>query len=286
MLHLGRVIMTKLVLQGANLSSRIADTIAKQISAEVETTTNYTLLRSSQSVDKTVLQEWRQRYPIDINQIPENFDPTVTSLLVTDMDSTLINIECVDEIADFIGVKPQVAAITEAAMLGDIDFETSLRQRVSLLKGLDVTVLEQVFEQRLQLNPGAMLLIKALQTKGIKTALVSGGFTFFTDRLKAQLGLDYTMANVLQQHNGRLTGEVEGSICGAQAKADFLHARCQELAIKPEQTVAMGDGANDLLMMREAGLSVAYHAKPKVQQQAATALNHCGLDGVLGLLQL
>ena len=278
--------MTKLVLQGANLSSHIADTIAEQLSAEVETTTNYTLLTSSQSIDKTVLQDWRQRYPIDINQIPDNFESTKTGLFVTDMDSTLINIECVDEIADFIGVKPQVAAITEAAMLGDIDFETSLRQRVSLLKGLKVSVLEHVFEQRLKLNPGAVLLIKTLQNKGIKTALVSGGFTFFTDRLKAQLGLDYTMANVLQQYNGRLTGEVDGNICGAQAKADFLLARCQDLAIKPEQTVAMGDGANDLLMMREAGLSVAYHAKPRVQQEALTTLNYCGLDGVLGLLQL
>ena len=201
------------------------------------------------------------------------------------MDSTLISIECVDEIADFINAKPQVSAITEAAMRGEIDFETYLRQRVALLKGLEVSVLEQVFEQRLSLNPGAKTMLEGLQHKGIKTALVSGVFTFFTERLQQQLGLDYTFANVLAEQNGKLTGEVEGDICGAQAKADFLLQQCQRLGISPSQTIAMGDGANDLVMMKEAGLSIAYHAKPAVQAQAMTHLNHCGLEGVLGLLQ-
>ena len=129
-------------------------------------------------------------------------------------------------------------------------------------------------------------MIKGLQQRGIKTALVSGGFTFFTERLKQRLGLDFTMANVLGEHNGKLTGEVVGDVCGAQAKADFLLTHCTKLAISPQQVVAMGDGANDLLMMNEAGLSVAYHAKPTVQEQASTVLNYCGLEGVLGLLQL
>ncbi|MCL4133625.1 UNVERIFIED_CONTAM: hypothetical protein GTU68_059275 [Idotea baltica] len=202
------------------------------------------------------------------------------------MDSTLISIECVDEIADFIHAKPQVSAITEAAMRGDIDFETSLRQRVALLKGLDVSVLEKVFEQRLTLNPGAKIMLSTIKQQGIKTALVSGGFTFFTERLKQQLGLDYTLANVLSERNGKLTGEVEGEICGAKAKADFLLGQCQVMGLSASQTVAMGDGANDLLMMQEAGLSIAYHAKPTVQSQATTRLNYCGLEGVLGLLQL
>ena len=170
-------------------------------------------------------------------------------------------------------------------MRGDIDFETSLRQRVALLKGLDTSVLERVYEERLKLNPGAEIMLKGLKIKGIKTALVSGGFTFFTERLKEQLGLDYTMANVLTEKNGKLTGEVSGAICGAQAKADFLITQCEKLGISTSQVVAMGDGANDLSMMKEAGLSVAYHAKPKVQSGADVVLNYCGLEGVLGMLQ-
>jgi phosphoserine phosphatase len=146
-------------------------------------------------------------------------------------------------------------------------------------------MLETVYEQRLQLNPGAEVMLAGLKQLGIKTALVSGGFTFFTERLQKRLNLDFTQANLLGEADGKLTGEVVGDICGAQAKADFLLARCKDLNIQPNQTIAMGDGANDLLMMAEAGLSIAYHAKPKVQEQANTALNFCGLEGVLGLLQ-
>jgi len=276
--------MTTLVLQGPALTRIIADEIAAQTAGTLNYNSDYTTI-SCQSISDTDLKTLQSSYDFDINLLPDDFEPISAKLLVTDMDSTLINIECVDEIADFINVKPQVAEITEAAMRGEIDFETSLRQRVSLLKGLDVSALERVYEERLQLNPGAELMLNALQQKNIKTALVSGGFTFFTERLKKRLGLDYTMANVLAEHNGKLTGEVEGDICGAKAKADFLLAHCEKLDISPAHVIAMGDGANDLLMMDEAGLSVAYHAKPKVQQQADTALNYCGLDGVLGLLQ-
>ena len=146
-------------------------------------------------------------------------------------------------------------------------------------------MLDRVYNERLMLNPGAELMLKTVQQAGIKTALVSGGFTFFTDKLKKRLNLDFTQANVLEHEKGYLTGKVTGDICGAQAKADFLIKCCAELNIEKQQAVAIGDGANDLLMMAEAGMSVAYHAKPKVQQAADTALNHCGLDGVLGLLQ-
>lgn len=277
--------MTTLVLHGQYLTVDIAGKIAKQFQGELRFNNSVAVIETEQVADDDI-KNLRSEYQFDINILPQGFDATACRLLVTDMDSTLINIECVDEIADFINVKPQVAEITEAAMRGEIDFETSLRKRVSLLKGLDVTALERVYLERLQLNPGAEKMIKGLKQQGIKTALVSGGFTFFTERLKQRLGLDFTMANVLGEHNGKLTGEVIGDVCGAQAKADFLLAHCTKLAISPQQVVAMGDGANDLLMMDQAGLSVAYHAKPTVQQQASTVLNYCGLEGVLGLLQL
>lgn len=276
--------MTTWVLQGAGLTTHSGEQIAEKLKADKQDFKGFSLIDTD--VEVGALDSLRDDYTFDINILPDDFIPSETRLLVMDMDSTLINIECVDEIADFVNVKPQVAAITESAMRGEIDFETSLRQRVSLLKGLEVSALERVYEDRLQLNPGAEMMLKGLQQQGIKTALVSGGFTFFTERLKQRLGLDYTMANVLGEHKGRLTGEVVGDICGAQAKADFLLAHCDKLNISPSQVVAMGDGANDLMMMNEAGLSVAYHAKPKVQQQAMTSLNYCGLEGVLGLLQL
>ena len=277
--------MAILVLQGENLTNSNALEISDKLNGILEPHIDYIRITFPQNMLLEQLSNLRQRYDFDINIIPAQFEPKKVRLLFTDMDSTLINIECVDEIADFINVKPEVSAITDAAMRGDIDFETSLRQRVALLKGLDTSVLERVFEERLKLNPGAEIMLKGLRVKGIKTALVSGGFTFFTERLKEQLGLDYAMANVLTEKKGKLTGEVSGAICGAQAKADFLLTQCEKLGISTSQVVAMGDGANDLSMMKEAGLSIAYHAKPKVQSEADVVLNHCGLEGVLGMLQ-
>ena len=277
--------MATLVLQGKNLTNSNALEISDKLNGILEPHIDYIRITFPQNMLLEQLSNLRQRYDFDINIIPAQFEPKKVRLLFTDMDSTLINIECVDEIADFINVKPEVSAITDAAMRGDIDFETSLRQRVALLKGLDTLVLERVFEERLKLNPGAEIMLKGLKVKGIKTALVSGGFTFFTERLKEQLGLDYAMANVLTEKKGKLTGEVSGAICGAQAKADFLLTQCEKLGISTSQVVAMGDGANDLSMMKEAGLSIAYHAKPKVQSEADVVLNYCGLEGVLGMLQ-
>ena len=276
--------MTTMILQGANLNSQAAQQVAQQVQGQLLQHNNFAVIEQA-DVSVSKLAALRDAHPFDINLLPAHFDAEKAGLLVTDMDSTLISIECVDEIADFMDLKPQVAEITEAAMRGEIDFETSLRKRVSLLKGLDVEALEHVYQERLKLNPGAEIMVKGLQQKGIKVALVSGGFTFFTERLKQRLGLDYTLANVLDEHKGKLTGEVVGEVCGAQAKADFLLARCESLDILPSQAIAVGDGANDLVMMAQAGLSVAYHAKPKVQMQAATALNYCGLEGILGLLQ-
>lgn len=232
------------------------------------------------------LMDLRNRTQLDINLVADNFNPQDIKLFISDMDSTLIAIECVDEIADMMNLKPQVSEITEAAMRGELDFEASLRKRVALLKGLDESALEKVYQERLKLNPGAEIWIKGLKEKGIAFSLVSGGFTFFTHRLKDQLQLDFARANVLEIENGQLTGDLQGDIIGAQAKADFLHELCETLNITPNQVVAIGDGANDLLMMKEAALSIAYHAKPAVQAQATTAFNHRGLDAALDLLNM
>lgn len=234
--------------------------------------------------EKNLLAELSQTLQLDINLMPENFDASAVRLLISDMDSTLINIECVDEIADFINVKPQVAAITEAAMRGELNFEESLIERVALLKGLETSALQHVYDERLGLNPGAQIWIDGLKQNGVKFALVSGGFTFFTERLKDRLGIDFARANVLSTEHDQLTGTVEGAIVGPQAKADFLIELCEQMEILMSQTIAVGDGANDLMMMQEAGLSVAYHAKPAVQEQADAALNFRGLDAILDFI--
>ena len=205
-------------------------------------------------------------------------------LVAMDMDSTLITIECIDEIADMQGLKPQVAAITEAAMRGELDFGASLTQRVALLEGLDASALQRVYDERLALSPGAEKMLAAVQKAGLKTLLVSGGFTFFTERLKQRLGLDYTHANELEIVDGKLTGKVLGTIVDAEEKKRTVESVCAELGIAPAQAIVMGDGANDLKMMGIAGLSVAFRAKPVVRSQADVALNFVGLDGILNIL--
>ncbi len=210
-------------------------------------------------------------------------------LVAFDMDSTLINIECVDEIADAAGRKAEVAAITEAAMRGEItDYKESLRQRVALLKGDSVASMDEVYRTRLRLNPGAARLVRACKDAGLKVLLVSGGFTFFTDRIRDELGIDYTRSNVLETRDGLLTGRMVdqpwGDICDGEEKRKMLLETCSKLGISPLQAIAMGDGANDLPMMGEAGLSVAYHAKPKVREQAMVAINEGGLDRLLELV--
>ena len=204
-------------------------------------------------------------------------------LVAMDMDSTVITIECIDEIADMHGVKPQVAAITEAAMRGGLDFSESLALRVALLKGLDASALQRVYDERLQLSPGAGPMLETVKAAGLKTLLVSGGFTFFTERLQARLGLDVSRANVLEIEDGKLTGRVVGAIVDAEEKKRSVERVCLELGITPAQVIVMGDGANDLKMMRIAGLSVAFRAKPVVRAQADVALNFVGLDGMLTL---
>ena len=223
-------------------------------------------------------------HQLDFGLVPHDRKLENFGLLVMDMDSTLIAIECIDEVADMQGLKPQVAAITAAAMRGEMEFAESLRRRVALLKGLDEQALQRVYDERLRLSPGAEIMLEALQQRGIKTLLLSGGFKFFTDRLKTRLELDYAYANTLEVANGKLTGKVLGEILDAQGKADWLVKIRDELSLKPEQVIAMGDGANDLKMMAQAGISIAYHAKPVVREQAKYALNFVGLEGVVNLL--
>jgi phosphoserine phosphatase len=276
--------MTTLILQGPKLDDTGARHAAEITGGRVETRQGHLRIITDESLAPAALHSLRERFPFDINPVPEGFDPGAIRLFLTDMDSTLINIECADELGSFAGVREQVAAITEAAMRGEIDFPTSLRRRLALLKGLDSSVLERVYEERLQLNEGAEELIAGLHRRGIKTALVSGGFTFFTERLGRRLNLDYTLANELEIADGKLLGTVRGDIVGAQAKADFLTRLCGELGIEPKCAIAVGDGANDLPMLRLSGLGVAYHAKPATQAEANVVINHSGLDAILAFL--
>ncbi len=206
-------------------------------------------------------------------------------LVAMDMDSTLITIECIDEIADMQGLKPQVAEITEAAMRGELDFAASLTRRVALLEGLDATALERVYDERLRISMGGEAMLQAVQAAGLKTLLVSGGFTFFTERLQQRLSLDVAHANVLEVANGKLTGRVLGGIVDAEEKMRTVERVCAQYGLTPRQAIVMGDGANDLKMMGIAGLSVAFRAKPVVRAQASVALNFSGLDGLLTILQ-
>lgn len=215
-------------------------------------------------------------------------------LIAFDMDSTLISIECVDEIADAVGKKAEVAAITEAAMRGEItDYKDSLRKRVALLRGVTIADMEKVYTERLRINPGAAELVRACKAAGLKVLLVSGGFTFFSERVRQTLGIDFTRANVLEVESGpncgQLTGHMVdqpwGDICDGAEKRRTLLEVASLLGIEPSQCIAMGDGANDLPMMGVAGLSVAYHAKPAVRAQAMVAINEGGLDRLLEVLR-
>ena len=226
--------------------------------------------------------------------VVRGFEPPLAlgdfGLIAFDMDSTLISIECVDEIAAMAGRKAEVSAITEAAMRGEIaDYKESLRRRVALLAGLPASDLQRVYDERLRFNPGAERLVATCKAAGLKTLLVSGGFTFFTDRVQARLGIDFARSNVLEIEDGLLTGRMVdqpwGDICDGEEKKKMLLETCAALGIAPSRSIAVGDGANDLPMMAAAGLSVAYHAKPRVREAAHVAIDDGGLDRLLEVVR-
>ncbi|WAL80884.1 phosphoserine phosphatase SerB [Pandoraea sp. XJJ-1] len=235
---------------------------------------------------RAAMGAFAQQHEVDTVLVDSHRRLTDFKLVAMDMDSTLITIECIDEIADYCGLKAEVSAITEAAMRGEIkDFNESLTRRVALLKGLDASALEKVFDERLQLSPGAETMLRGVQALGIRTLLVSGGFTFFTERLKARLNLDVARANTLEIVDGKLTGRVLGEIVNAEVKARTVTEVATHLGVSAAQAIVMGDGSNDLQMMAIAGLSVAFRAKPVVREKASVALNYAGLDALLSLFR-
>lgn len=277
-----------LVLQGPNATQEQLDRIAMLAYPERVVQLSPTALRCEHVDYSDAL-----RQSIELAASAAGLDATFIDAGVTlagfrlvamDMDSTLITIECIDEIADMQGLKPQVAEITEAAMRGELEFSESLIRRVALLKGLEASALERVYREQLAISMGGEAMLAGVKAAGLKTLLVSGGFTFFTDRLKERLGLDYTHANLLETEGGKLTGRVTGGIVDAEEKKRTVERVCAQLGISTQQAIVMGDGANDLKMMGIAGLSVAFRAKPVVRDQADVALNYSGLDGVLAIL--
>lgn len=230
-----------------------------------------------------VFDDWAERFGVDAANVPNGLRLADFRLLAIDMDSTLVTMETLDEIADMAGLKAEVAAITEAAMRGEIkDFSESLTRRMALLKGVGEDLIERVYQERLHLSPGAEILLAAAKAAGLKTMLISGGFTHFTERLKARLGFDYAFANQFDIANQRLTGRVLGPIVDGAFKARAVQQCCQDIGCPPSQAIAIGDGANDLGMMSVAGLSVGYHAKPVVREKATWSVRKGGLDVVVG----
>ena len=279
---------TDLIIQGEDIASADLRALHKISSANgIERIDHvahqaFRLLRADDST-REVVKNHCDAVQLDFAFVPSGRTLAAIGLIAMDMDSTLITIECIDEIADFIGKKTEVSAVTASAMRGEIDWPESLRGRVALLAGLEESALQRVYDERLKLSPGAEILIAAAKKNGVKLLLVSGGFTFFTERLKARLHIDYAFSNALEIVNGKLTGNVTGPLCDADNKARHLRETAAALSLPRERCIAIGDGANDLKMMHEAGLSVAYRAKPVVQAQATVAFNHVGLDGVLAL---
>ena len=242
----------------------------------------------NQQLDTTQRENLRAiaaRFNSDLCFLDVDLQPIDIKILAMDMDSTLINIECIDEIADFTGKKAAVAQITEATMRGEIkDFQESLRRRVALLEGASVDALEAVYRERLRPNPGAVELLGGANERGLYTLLVSGGFTFFTEKLRQQLGFKQAQANTLEIIDGKLTGKVLGNIVDGVAKAAYLDEACRLLGCTKANAMTIGDGANDLIMMNGSGISIAYKAKPIVKEKADAAFDRVGLDAALLLI--
>jgi phosphoserine phosphatase len=274
-----------LVVQGPGLQETEAQALVPLVQATRVEPVALSAFRLRNSTPNAAVARWAEQREVDYAFMPEGRRFADLKLLAMDMDSTLITIECIDELGDYAGKKAEIAAITAQAMRGEIEYRESLRRRVAALSGLAEDSLTRVYEERLKLTPGADALIRACKEHGVKVLLVSGGFTFFTDRLKARLGIDHTVSNVLEVKGGKLTGALIGEIVDADAKAAKFREVLTQLHARKDESVAIGDGANDLKMMKEAGISVAFRAKPVVQAQASCALNWSGLDGVLNLFE-
>jgi phosphoserine phosphatase len=274
-----------LIVQAPALTAAQANELARLAGSSTLAKTGKHAWRIRKAAPADAIAPYCDKAHIDHAFMPEGRRFADLKLLAMDMDSTLITIECIDELGDLAGCKTEIAGITAQAMRGELDYPQSLRKRVGLLKGLQEAALTRVYDERLRLTPGADQLIDACKAHGVKLLLVSGGFSFFTDRLKQRLGIDYTISNRLATQEGKLSGELIGDIVDADAKAAKFAAVAAELGASREQTVAIGDGANDLKMMALAGTSIAFHAKPVVRAQASCAISWCGLDAVVNLFE-
>jgi phosphoserine phosphatase len=272
-----------LVVQGPGVTPRHLESLGRMTGATGAARIGPEAFRLADALEREGVAAYCEGAQIDFGFVAPQARLADFRLVGFDMDSTVITIECVDELGDLAGVKDEVASITEAAMRGDIEYKESLRRRVALLEGLPESALERVYVERLRLTPGMETLMARLHAIGTRTLLVSGGFTYFTDRLKSRLGFDQTASNVLEIAAGRLTGRLVGAVLDAEGKAAALRAARDALRLDRSQVLAIGDGANDLVMMTEAGTSIAYRAKPLVREKATYCLNHVGLDGVLNL---
>lgn len=277
--------MQNLVVQGSEIATADLKTLAKATAAAgIERITPSAFrLRDAKPADAVV--SLCEEAKLDFAYVPAGRRLRDYRLIVMDMDSTLIAIECIDEIADMQGIKAQVAQITAAAMRGEIDYTESLQRRMQLLAGLPVDVLDRVYRERLRLNPGAEAMLEAMRSAGLKTLLVSGGFSFFTMRLKARLGFDAERSNEPEIVDGHLTGRILGEIVDGDAKARIARQTCAHYGFSAEQVIGIGDGANDLPFLAQAGVSIAYHAKPAVRRATTHAIDHVGLEGVLPLFE-
>ena len=268
--------MNTVILHSHDLA--IAQKLAAQLKGDLDNRQSHFRIHTKLFPD---LEQLRDLYRVDINLLSETFNYSEAALLVSDMDSTLITIESIDEIAKIAGIANKVASITEQAMQGKLDFTSSFKARVSMLKGTKSETLERVYNEHLRLSEGAEELIKFVKTINLKTAVISGGLSYFAKRLQDQLGLDNYRANNVEVADDCLTGNVIGKVIDAHEKAQYIHDLCAQYGFQENQVIAIGDGANDLEMMKIAGLSVAYHAKPLLQKNCDVVIKYGGLDTII-----